>query len=494
MIAVADIFTGCVQGCRIRQRSCETGPARRTAGSNAVSALWAIPGVRVTGYDVVRVVLGSLLLVAALLKGYQLATDPLLSLASRPSSLAPWLSAILDSRWFLIAVVEFELLFGLWLIAGLCPRQTWFAALACFALFACVSLYKALSGESTCGCFGKVPVNPWHTLGLDCAALAALAGWRPSHNGSTVAPRSSHLARKALTLLTIWLCVGAPVGLAPLVATALRQETFPIVPIREELDLGTIWASGDFSHTLHLRNVSSREVEIADVKATCGCTAIDPPSLTIQPGKTRAVTLKFHVSDQPDREAQPDDRRLRTYLVPSVTGYSASGPPWELTGVIRKVLSLSPSLVSFEEGLVVGQPFPVKAVRITARRRLQCLDVQGGDGLASLDLVSESETAYLLRIRPRENLPPGPFRFEVTLTPRLASGERGTPRVLGVHGCVRHEVDASPRALHWGIVPVGETLESRVVLHSLVGSRLQWRRLPGVPSTRTCGSRGPATG
>ena len=53
----------------------------------------------------------------------------------------------MESRWFLIGVVEFELFFGLWLLFGLLPRLTWHAAVACFAAFACVSLFKALSAR-----------------------------------------------------------------------------------------------------------------------------------------------------------------------------------------------------------------------------------------------------------------------------------------------------------------------------------------------------------
>jgi len=49
------------------------------------------------------------------------------------------------SRWFLIAVVEFELSLGLWLLADLWPEWTRCAALLCLGLFAAISLYKALS-------------------------------------------------------------------------------------------------------------------------------------------------------------------------------------------------------------------------------------------------------------------------------------------------------------------------------------------------------------
>lgn len=64
------------------------------------------------GYDVVRVLLGLLLLTATVLKGFELATEPVAN------------TNLLTSRWFLIIEVEFEFLFGLWLPSGLQPRLT----------------------------------------------------------------------------------------------------------------------------------------------------------------------------------------------------------------------------------------------------------------------------------------------------------------------------------------------------------------------------------
>ena len=87
------------------------------------------PGAgRLAGYDVVRIVLGLVLLTAAALKGYQLATELVVE------------SGLLTSRWFLIGVVEFELFFGLWLLAKVYPRSTSTVALRCFSHFTGVPL------------------------------------------------------------------------------------------------------------------------------------------------------------------------------------------------------------------------------------------------------------------------------------------------------------------------------------------------------------------
>ncbi len=185
----------------------------------------------VAGYDVVRIGLGVLLLTAAALKGYQLATEPVLE------------TSLLTSRWFLIGVVEFELFFGLWLLAGLYAKWTWRATLLCFGGFACVAFYKALAGEASCGCFGKVPVNPWYTLTLDAAAVAALLSWRPIENN--LADNDSHgwgcfstllhPVRRFGVVVVVSLAIGVPGALAMSVFAAASLT-----------DPGDVFGDGEF--------------------------------------------------------------------------------------------------------------------------------------------------------------------------------------------------------------------------------------------------------
>jgi hypothetical protein len=146
------------------------------------------------GYRFVSVLLAALLLTASALKCHQLSTEPILG------------NSLLDSRWLLMATVEFELFFGIWLLANLLARPTWAAALACFGLFTCVSVCKAISGHATCGCFGRVPVNPWYTGTLDLIAVLSLLRWRPKE--------SSFAACRAVAVVLLWLAVAVPAAYA----------------------------------------------------------------------------------------------------------------------------------------------------------------------------------------------------------------------------------------------------------------------------------------
>ena len=105
-----------------------------------------------------------------------------------------------------MATVEFEFFFGLWLLANLWAKPTWAAALACFGLFTCVSVCKAISGHATCGCFGRVAVNPWYTGTLDVAVILSLLRWRPKESFFAI--------QRATAVLVIWLAVGLPAAYA----------------------------------------------------------------------------------------------------------------------------------------------------------------------------------------------------------------------------------------------------------------------------------------
>lgn len=150
--------------------------------------------LRNRGYHLVRIGVAGLLLTASALKCWQLTTEPVTG------------TSLLDSRWLLMATVECELLFGLWLLADVWAKPTWAAVLACFGLFTCVSLCKALSGYASCGCFGRVVVNPWYTSGLDLAVMASLLRWRPKESFFTT--------QRAAAVVVLWLLVGIPAAFA----------------------------------------------------------------------------------------------------------------------------------------------------------------------------------------------------------------------------------------------------------------------------------------
>ena len=93
-------------------------------------------------------------------------------------------------------------------------EPTWAAALACFTLFTGVSFFKALSGYATCGCFGRVPVNPWYTAILDLTIVLSLLRWRPRGQERPFSVNLRQLPVQVAVVFAFWLVVGLPAGYA----------------------------------------------------------------------------------------------------------------------------------------------------------------------------------------------------------------------------------------------------------------------------------------
>jgi len=200
--------------------------------------------------------LGLLLLVAAVLKGAQLLTQPVAD------------SDIWSSRPFLVFQVEFELALAIWLLSGLFKKAAWLAALLCFSLFSFVTLYKAVTGAVSCGCFGSVHVNPWLTLLIiDIPAVIALLIFRPSLPVLRSQESIKALIRELLAPLPslLRLALSASIGLLALAVTTpilalnkpaavtssyeiLEPEAWPgkQLPILEHIDIADQLKTGNW--------------------------------------------------------------------------------------------------------------------------------------------------------------------------------------------------------------------------------------------------------
>jgi hypothetical protein len=133
----------------------------------------------------------SFLLIASILKGYDLATIPTAE------------TNLWTSRWFLIAVVEAEFALGLWLMSGLLSPFARWTALGVFMAFFFVSISKALAGETNCGCFGPVSVNPRYTAGLDFGVILCLYLWHPIRTAGNAARRTPLFRSTAIFVLLL---------------------------------------------------------------------------------------------------------------------------------------------------------------------------------------------------------------------------------------------------------------------------------------------------
>lgn len=144
-----------------------------------------------------RVLVATILLLGAAFKAHALLDGGDRSYASLPVP-----------RWLLYEQLVLESVLAIWLLSGRFARQARIASLACFALFICISLRSALSGEQVCGCFGYLAVSPWLTSLMDFAVLLALLLVRPPSRSPSAGrqpswPFARTLAKSLSTLLVL---------------------------------------------------------------------------------------------------------------------------------------------------------------------------------------------------------------------------------------------------------------------------------------------------
>jgi hypothetical protein len=126
-----------------------------------------IGGMKIAN-KVVMAVAGAFLIAAAVLKGHQLLTEPIIS------------KGFWESWEFLVIQIPLELGLGIWLLCGLFRKAGWLLAVIAFGGFIGVTGYKAITSATSCGCFGTVQVNPWITfLAIDVPLFVLLLIFRP---------------------------------------------------------------------------------------------------------------------------------------------------------------------------------------------------------------------------------------------------------------------------------------------------------------------------
>jgi hypothetical protein len=146
--------------------------------------------------------LGLLLLTAAGLKAHDLMLRP------NPASL------LLGSPWFHATFVEAELILGLWAISGVAHKLACTILALAFSSFALIAFAEAIHGATSCGCFGGLTTNPWHTAIFDSLAAVALIFFRPP---------PTYQAGPLIGLRIATLLVIAILAAGPLVAAASRS-------------------------------------------------------------------------------------------------------------------------------------------------------------------------------------------------------------------------------------------------------------------------------
>jgi hypothetical protein len=140
---------------------------------------------------IVMTLAGLLLIVASVLKFQEMlstcvpawATQVSVLMSKADGAMPLWKANLLgfwESYEFFLIQIPLEFALGVWLVSGLFRKAAWIAGMLAYFGFILVTLAKALLGFKSCGCFGRVEVDPWMTLwAVDVPFFLLLAIFRP---------------------------------------------------------------------------------------------------------------------------------------------------------------------------------------------------------------------------------------------------------------------------------------------------------------------------
>jgi hypothetical protein len=218
-------------------------PARTLPSPGDTSCVVAPTAPR---WRAVPFIAGAALIIAGLLKTYQLWAEPSFG------SLMTW------SRRFEIGLVEAQLALGFALIANLWAPTLRPVALLLFVAFIGAALSKVVSGARSCGCLGSVEIRPWVILLGDLAVILGLAIWRPP----SCSGRSK--LRTSLPLILLFICPWP-------ILVAVRAPAFPRLRSDPIVTLSQVMPGERRFLLLSLKNPYAEPVEVVSVKSSCLC-------------------------------------------------------------------------------------------------------------------------------------------------------------------------------------------------------------------------------
>jgi hypothetical protein len=241
---------------------------------------------------VVRIVLGLLLLATAGLKIHGLYTDPYSQ------------ESILLSPRMIVAVIELEVLLGLWLLSGFAVRAARVAALVFFALGAAGSLYLAIEGQASCGCFGRVEVSPWTAVTLDLLAVAVLFTFKPSllpiFGRRAEIPYALKIALVSAILLA--LTSGAFLLLTDDPVHALDQIRGQVVAVDPpRTNVGDAEPGARRAFAVRITNLTNKPIRIVGGTVDCQCLATRELPRLIPANHTVSITVEMRFQGTPGR-------------------------------------------------------------------------------------------------------------------------------------------------------------------------------------------------
>lgn len=239
----------------------------------------------------------------------------------------------------------------------------------------------------------------------------------------------------------------------------------------DRLNLGLVWDDPSIEIRVPIENRTPHRLQIARFHNSCGCTAVKPGALVIEPQGSTVATISLDLQTRSVLHgSQP--RPFAVHIVPELVETCIVPAAWTIHGTVRRRFIASPPHLSFGDVVAGETPSSSRGCRILSRTRLQNVYCKCPPGLASGAVVADRGSTYDLQVTLSPCLPVGSFQFDVVLAGQEAATGDKCEFKLPVAGRIVDVVQLIPDVLRLGIRRLGDVVEEDVVIRSRSGAPL----------------------
>jgi hypothetical protein len=269
------------------------------------------------------------------------------------------------------------------------------------------------------------------------------------------------------------------------VTTSHNQALLDVEP--ENLNFGDVAANDKFTWEVPVRNASDLPVRIVRFVTSCGCVAIEPESAELAPGESETFRFTLDLLQGWEDAAT---YQFSEKIQPVIAGATGLGEVWELRGTVHNLFQFDTPDVDFGKTIVVGTAPQPQVVTATPFEEVEYVRCRVVPDYATVDVSRTEDSAFRLRIVPREMESAGDYSFRVLLAPEWAEVGAGASRfgrpVGEVLVAARYEVVEPIEPVeghdHLGFLRIGQTHEEKCSLRARLGGPVQIERFEPLSS------------
>jgi len=249
-----------------------------------------------------------------------------------------------------------------------------------------------------------------------------------------------------------------------------RTPVYGLQVDARELSVGEVWETDRFSRSFTIRNQAQSAIDVIDLICSCGSVSITPQSFSLKPDEEQTILV---VIDLTAKDTASVRRTVRDFAV-SIMPVTSSGPhsrSWTISGTVKTVITTDDPFVEIGQ-LVRHADTAHKSVPFFVHRppeRIREISPACDPAFASVVVRQDGADRYVLDVAPNPEIPPGPFKFPVTLRVFSTDGSLLLTSAFLARGVALEDIQLVPSELALGMRKIGTAWKGKALVHSISG-------------------------